>query len=114
MMKLRLEFPNSFPVESSSRSVKTEEPIFLTRDGVSGYVHIDSAGNIPTLTGSVVEIRLLGKHILFRPKLTIDNVQGHVKTSMVWAESSILIPEGNSFAFKKTVRKPEPACATNA
>ena len=59
-MKLIIEFPTSCPAERCKNGVQTPAPVFLTHDGVSGHIRVDSAQNLQVLSGSKIEIRLVG------------------------------------------------------
>lgn len=110
-MKLSIEFPHSRAAQTDLKAVKTPVPIFLTHDGVFGHVCVDSAESLPRLAGARMEIRLVGMDSrLFRKIRLTRRDQGYIKTSMVWAESSIASPDGKSLAISHKVSNFTAAC----
>ena len=68
-MKLNIEFLQSQPAERSLKNNHALAPIFLTHDGVSGHVRVDSAENPQALSGPMMEIRLVGMESLLVSKI---------------------------------------------
>ena len=58
-MKLIIDFHTSCPAERCKNGVQTPAPVFLTHDGVSGHIRVDSAQNSQVLSGANTEVRLV-------------------------------------------------------
>jgi hypothetical protein len=59
-MTLKFVFPCSHPGECLVGEIRNECPIFLTHDGVSGDLYLESEMSADALSEAVIEIRLTG------------------------------------------------------
>ena len=93
-MKLEVNFSNSRDSDSLPPDERCRQPLFLAQNGVSGRVHIGPLRDGEVLTGTKLEIRLLGRYL--SAEWQHDGSRKHigfVKTSMTWQEASLATPD---------------------